>query len=90
MLVNLAMQTAEEQLRSGKASSQVITHFLRLGTERAAYEREKLKADTELARAKIEAIAAQTTSEELLQRAIQAFSSYESSHGEEDEYDEVY
>lgn len=86
-LISLAMDRAEELLISGKASSQLITHFLRLGTEKARYEREKLRADTELARAKVDNLQSQQSSAELLQKAIDAFRSYRSS-AEEDYYDE--
>lgn len=88
MLINLAMQQAAEQLQSGKASSQVVTHFLRLGTEKARLEREKLEAEVELARAKAENLESQRNSEELFQRALDAFRSYGSSAG--DNYYEEY
>ena len=32
-LISLAVDLAEKQLQEGTASSQVITHFLKLGTE---------------------------------------------------------
>lgn len=86
-LISLAMDRAEELLISGKASSQLITHFLRLGTEKARYEREKLRADTELAKAKVDSIQSQQSSAELLQKAIDAFRTYRSS-SEDDYYDE--
>lgn len=69
-------------MRSGKASSQVITHFLRLGTEKARLEREKIRAEAELARAKVQNLESQKSSEELFQRALDAFRSYGSSSGE--------
>lgn len=89
-LINLAMMQAEKQLEKGTASSQVITHFLKLGTERARLEREKIEAEVELAKAKVEAIKAQQTSEELYQEAINAFKSYSGTFYEEEEYDEYY
>lgn len=55
-LVALAMDAAEKQLRDGTASAQVITHFLKLGTETARLERIKLERETELISAKAEAI----------------------------------
>ena len=42
-MISLAMHCAEKQMREGTASSQVITHFLKLGTEKAKLEREKLR-----------------------------------------------
>ena len=41
-LISLAVDLAERQLMDGSASSQVITHFLKLGTTRAELEKEKL------------------------------------------------
>lgn len=87
-MINMAINRAEEQLRDGTASSQVITHFLKLGTERARLEREKIAAEVELAHAKVEAIRSQQTSEELYKEAIKAFTTYSgSSFDEEDYYD---
>lgn len=86
MMINLAMKTAEEQMRAGKASSQVITHFLRLGTERARLERERIQAEVELARAKVDNLDRQQGGEELFQKALDAFSSYRT-HTDEEYYD---
>lgn len=44
-MIALAMDAAERQLLDGSASSQVITHFLKLGTERERLEREKLEKE---------------------------------------------
>ena len=40
-LIAMAINLAEKQLREGTASSQVITHFLKLGTQAAKLEKEK-------------------------------------------------
>lgn len=83
-LINLAMRNAEDQMLNGSASSQVITHFLKLGTERTRLEREKLQSEVALANARVEAIKAQQTSEELYQEAIAAFTTYRPNYYEED------
>ena len=44
-LISLAMDQAEQQLMDGTASSQVITHFLKLATSKTALEKEKLKKE---------------------------------------------
>lgn len=41
-LIALAIDVAEEQMRNGTASSQVISHFLKLGSTRAQIEKELL------------------------------------------------
>lgn len=74
-LIALAVDLAEEQLRAGTASSQVITHFLKLATEREKLEREKLKAEIEITRTKKKSIEASDRMEELLANAVKVFTS---------------
>ena len=47
-LINLSLDAAEKQLREGTASSQVITHFLKLGSSRELLEQEKIKEETKV------------------------------------------
>lgn len=75
-MVSAAFDLAEEQIRSGTASSQVVTHFLKLGTAREKLELRKLEADVELSRAKIEAIESHKRVEELYVDAISAMREY--------------
>lgn len=82
-MINLAVDLAEKQMLEGTASSQVITHFLKLGTEKAKLEREKLANETELLKAKKESIESDKRKEELFERAIKAMQRY-SGHGDED------
>lgn len=82
-LVSLAVDLAEQQLIDGTASSQVITHFLKLGSSRADLERAKLEHETKLLEAKTEAIQSQKNMEELYSQAIAALKSY-SSPGDDD------
>ena len=75
-LINLAMERAEQQLVDGTASSQVITHFLKLGTVQSQLELEKMRAENLLIEAKIRNLDAQATSQELYQEAIAAMARY--------------
>lgn len=84
-MVNLAEQLAEKQLREGTASSQVITHYLKLATEKERTEREILKLQKDLITAKTEAIKSQKKVEEMYAEALTAMRSY-SGQGEPDEY----
>ncbi len=84
-VIAAAINLAEEQILNGTASSQVITHFLKLGTAKAELEREKLEQENELLRAKTESIRSSQRVEELYERAIKAMQRY-SGHGDE-EYD---
>lgn len=87
-MIELADQLAERQLREGTASAQVITHYLKLGSSRERLEQEKLALETELVKAKTEAITNQARSEELFADAIKAMRSYQGVHPEplEDEH----
>lgn len=75
-LIALAIDAAEEQLRNGTASSQVITHFLKLGTARERLEREILEKQKELITAKTEQIASQKEIKELYEEALKAMKRY--------------
>lgn len=75
-LISLAVDLAEQQLLDGSASSQVITHFLKLGTEKARLEREKLTHETELLKAKKIALESNERIEKLYSEAMAAFRSY--------------
>lgn len=74
-LIALAVDLAEEQLRAGTASSQVITHFLKLATEKEKLEREKLEAEIEMTRTKKKSIESSDRLEELMANAINVFTS---------------
>lgn len=82
--ISLAMDLAEQQLMDGTASSQVITHFLKLGSSKAALEKAKLEYETELIRAKSKAIEANQHSEELYLQALEAMQLYKGIGGEDD------
>ena len=85
-MVSLAVDLAEEQLRNGTASAQVITHYLKLGTTRERLEREKLEKENELLRAKTEALESARRVEELYENALNAMRRYSGQEGNEDEY----
>ena len=75
-MISLAVDLAEKQLAAGTASSQVITHYLKLGTTREALEKEKLVRENELLKARSEAIASASRVEELYLNALNAMRSY--------------
>lgn len=75
-LIALAVDVAERQLRDGTAASQVITHYLKLGTTRERLEQEKLARENELLRARTEAMASAQRVEELYTQALNAMRSY--------------
>jgi uncharacterized protein YcaQ len=75
-LIALAVNLAEKQLAEGTASSQVITHYLKLGTSREKLEKEALERKNELLTAKTEAIKSTQKSEALYQEALDAMKQY--------------
>lgn len=83
-LIALAVDLAEKQLREGTASSQVITHYLKLGSTKERIEKEILEKQKELISAKTEALHSAKRVEELYAEAINAMKKY-SGHGGHDE-----
>lgn len=85
-LISLAVDLAEQQLLDGTASSQVLTHYLKLGSLREKLEREKLEEENKLLRAKVDAIKSAEKQEELYAQALRAMSRYS---GKGDLVDEI-
>lgn len=82
-MIALAVDLAEKQLAEGTASSQVITHYLKLGTTKERLEKEKLERENELLRAKTENLQSVKRIEELYQNALNAMRNYS---GQQDDY----
>jgi hypothetical protein len=75
-LVSAAIDLAEKQIHNGTASSQVITHYLKLGSTRERLEQQRLEHENELTRVKIESLESQKRVEELYMEALNAMRSY--------------
>ena len=84
-LISLAVDLAEKQLQEGTASSQVITHYLKLGSTKERIEKEILEKQKELISAKTESIKSAQRIEELYMNAINAMRSYSGQGGNEDD-----
>lgn len=78
-LISLAVDLAEKQLMEGTASSQVISHYLKLGSSKYQLEKRKLARETELLEAKTESLQSAQRVEELYAEAMEAFKGYRSS-----------
>lgn len=89
-LVALAIDLAEKKLMDGTASNQVITHYLRVGSSKERLEKEKLREENELLRAKAESYRQAAHIEELYNKAISAMRTYRGEDSEEDYDDEDY
>lgn len=83
----LAYDLAEQQLLNGTASSQVITHFLKLGSSRERLEREILLKQKEQIEAKTDNLRSSAHSDELYAKALDAMSRYSGNRGEDDDYE---
>ena len=88
-LIYLATELAEQQLRDGTASSQVITHYLKLGSTKERIEKEILEKQKELITAKTESLQSAKRIEELYANAISAMRKY-SGHGDDEDEPEDY
>lgn len=86
-LISRAVDLAEQQILDKTASSQVITHFLKLGSSRERLEQEKLVAENNLLRAKIEYLSSAEDIKLLYGEALKAMRAYSGQEIPED-YDD--
>ena len=84
-MISLAVDLAEKQLMEGTASSQVITHYLKLATTKERIEREILEKQKDLIVAKTENLQSSKRIEELYANALNAMRNY-NGQGDPDEY----
>jgi hypothetical protein len=75
-VVSDAIDLAHKQIREGTVSSQVLTHYIKLGSTREELEQERLRHENELTKVKIEAVESQARIEELYKSALDAMRSY--------------
>lgn len=87
-MIALAVDCAEEQMRNGTASSQIIAYYLKQGSIREQLENERLREENKLLRAKTEQLKSEKRSEELIEEALKAFRNY-AGQGDPDEYQDI-
>lgn len=75
-MIALAVDLAEQQLRDGTASAQVITHYLKLGSTKEKLEKQILQEQAKKLKAQTEAIQSMKNSEEMYANAMEAMRSY--------------
>lgn len=85
-LISLAVDLAEQQLRDGTASAQVISHYLKLGSTKERLEKEILSNQNELLKAKTSAIRSGESYKEDMDNAMKALASYS---GNGNEYEDI-
>lgn len=84
-MISLAIDRAEEQLRDGTASSQIIVHYLKLASTKERLEKEIMERQKVLIEAKTQAYESVQETKELYSKALEAFRKY-SGQGDEDDY----
>lgn len=87
-MIALAVDCAEQQMRDGTASSQIIAYYLKQGSMREQLENERLREENKLLRAKTEQLKSEKRSEELIEEALKAFRNY-AGQGDPDEYQDI-
>lgn len=75
-MIALSTNLAEKQLREGTASSQVICHYLKLGSMEKQLELEKLRNENLLLKKKVEAIDSQMETNAKYAEVIAAMTVY--------------
>ena len=75
-IISYAIDLAEKQIREGTVSSQVLTHYLRVGTMKERLRLVELERKNELMQAKVEAIRNSQVNNERYAEAIEAMKRY--------------
>lgn len=75
-MIALAVDLAEKQLMEGTASSQVITHFLKLGSTKEQLEKQLMEKQKDLIDAKTQSLQSAKRFEELCENALRAMRKY--------------
>jgi hypothetical protein len=86
-LIAASYDLAEKQIEDGTASAQIITHFLKMGTQRERLERAKIEQENLVLKAKIDAMASSARVEEMYGKALSAMRAYSGQTVEEDDED---
>lgn len=87
-LVSLAFGLAKQRLMDGSASNQLIAEVLKMGTAKERLQKEKLRKENELLRARTESLKSQKSSEEFYSRVLDSLHSYGPQYYRIDEDDE--
>ena len=75
-LIAAAVDLAEKQLLEGTASSQVITHYLKMGSTKERLERKIMEEQANMLSAKAEVLRSEKRVEELYAEALKAMRKY--------------
>lgn len=87
-LIALAVDDVERKIRSGKAPTAILVHYLKLATARENLEKEKLRKEIALLESKKLVADSAMHMEELFTNAIEAMSEYGASINRRDDYED--
>lgn len=87
-IISKAYDLVEERIEKKTATSQEVTHFLKLGSTLAQLERVKLEKENKLLSAKTEALESQKKIEELYAEAIKSMAIYQGRDDFEEDIDD--
>lgn len=79
----MAIDLAEKQLKEGTASSQVVSHFLKLASSSERIDQRIKEEQLKLTAAKTDALKSQKKVEELYENALNAMRRYQGGGGSE-------
>lgn len=85
-LIDLAYSVVEDRLRDGKVSDSLLAQIFRMGSTRERLEKERLRAQNQLAAAKTKAIESSDKIEALYAEAMNALKVY-AGQSDDDECD---
>lgn len=89
-LIALAIDLAEKQLLEGTASSQVIVHYLKLGSSKDRLEKQILEKQKDLIEAKTETLQSAKRVEELYSNALSAMKSYTGNNNDDEDFKNIF
>ena len=75
-IVGYAMDEAEKRIKSGKASSQLLTHFVKLGSTTNKLDNEIKVLSKDLMKAKTKTLESQEDMTKIVKEAIASFKEY--------------
>ncbi len=89
-LVALSYDLAEKQIVDGTVSSQVLSHFLKIGSTREKIELQKIKQETILVEAKVKDLANVEDMKKLYSEAMDAMRGYSGQGVSDDENQNIF
>lgn len=75
-LIAMAYNLVAQRIKDGSATAAETVHFLKMGSTKERYERERVKKELELMEAKKEALESAKYTEEMFNNVVAAIKSY--------------